>query len=190
VVKYCDEIFFSRNFSENLLQNLKISLFICKVQYSSEHHSRNVETKETDSNDFNDSALFPLPFIGHGLLFEAIMEIRSRHIGSQERSGLPVLLSSPFRDAVFLWQLANAFPSFFFPTTAIMPRALSGIKDYLIIFNCQSFVYLRDTYNGAVPPQKRLETVVLRNIPEMHRLFKRACKLRIIYHIFRHKNTI
>lgn len=40
------------------------------------------------------------------------MEIRSRHIGNQERPGLPALLSSPFRGAVFLWQSANMFSSF------------------------------------------------------------------------------
>lgn len=51
-----------------------------------------------------------VPFIG--LLFETIMEIRSRHIGNQERPGLPALLSSPFRGAVFLWQSANVFSSF------------------------------------------------------------------------------
>lgn len=51
-------------------------------------------------------------FISHGLFFEAIMEIRSRHIGNQERPGLPALLSSPFRGAVFLWQPASMFSSF------------------------------------------------------------------------------
>lgn len=53
-----------------------------------------------------------IPFIGHRLLFEVIMEIRSRHIGNQERPGLLALLSSPFRGAVFLWQSANMFSSF------------------------------------------------------------------------------
>lgn len=51
-------------------------------------------------------------FVFYWLLFEAIMEIRSQHIGKQEHSGLLALLSSPFRGAVFLWQSANMFFSF------------------------------------------------------------------------------
>lgn len=91
------------------------------------------------------------------------MEICSRHIGNQERPGLLALLSSPFRGAVFLWQSANIFSSF--ATMAIMPQTLSGTEDYLIIFNCQSFVcFCMSAYNDVVFPRKRLEAAIFKNI--------------------------
>lgn len=61
---------------------------------------------------------------------ETIMEIRSRHIGNQERPGLPALLSSPFRGAVFLWQLANMFPVF-----ATNDSHATGVIGYLELLN-------------------------------------------------------
>lgn len=81
------------------------------------------------------------------------MEIRSRHIGRQERPGLPALLSSPFRDAVFLWQSSNMFPSFCDDGDCaadiigcIYIYIHPGLLNYIQLLK---FCTVRATYNGA-----------------------------------------
>lgn len=82
------------------------------MQYNKQHKRMDESLKKRSKFSGGFRSFSSPSFIGHGLLFEAIMEIRSQYIGNQERPGLPALLSSPFRGAVFLWQSANMFSSF------------------------------------------------------------------------------
>lgn len=131
---------------------IQISLFICKAQYSSEHTALETSRRRNRFNDRFCSLSSLCLFIGHGLLFEAIMEIRLRHIGSQEHSGLPALLSSPFRDAAFLWQLANAFPSFCDDgnRAAEHYRVHPGLRNYIQL--PKFCIFPRRITTRAVPP--------------------------------------
>lgn len=103
-------LFFSSryNFYEN------ISFYQILVKYNGKKCTSELTNCREEEADLTILVVFSFRLLlatGYFWL-EAIMEIHSRHIGNQERPGLPALLSSPFRSAVFLWQLANMFPSF------------------------------------------------------------------------------
>jgi len=91
------------------------------------------------------------------------MEIRSRHIGNQERPGLPALLSSPFRGTDFLWQLANMFLVF-----AANGSHATGIIGYLELLNYIQLpkLYICAAYNGTKSPRKHLEVTVSKSVLE------------------------
>lgn len=106
------------------------------------------------------------------------MDIRPRHIGNQERFGITgVIVVAISRRGQFLWQLANAFRSFC--DDAQSCREHYRVSRITQLYSIAKVLYIFAKYNGAVLPRKHLETAVFRNISEMRRLFKRACKLHI-----------
>lgn len=93
---------------------------------------------------------------------ETIMEIRSRHIGNQEHPGLPALLSSPFEGAVFLWQLANMFPSF--ATNSSRVTDIIGYPEFLNYIQLPKFrMFVRRITES---PRKCLRVTISRSILE------------------------